>query len=492
MRRSLPLVALVLLPVLAVAQPIPCEAGMAGEFPCRNVDLLARLPLNAMPEFNESSSDIWGWTDPVTGTEYAIVLQYNHTAFVDLSDPTAPVVVGTLDAPGQAVARDGKVYADHAFLATDNGEAGVQVFDLTRLRDVAEPPTSFEADAYYTDLIGPHNFAVDEASGFGYFVGVNGAQGIQILDLSDPLNPAPAGSYSGFGSVHDLQCVTYDGPDTDHTGREICFASSPSSDVLAIIDMTDKQAPVLLSEAPYPNAAYTHQGWLTEDGRHFLLDDEFDETSFSLNTRTLVFDVEDLDDPTFAFEYTGPTPARDHNLFVHDGFAFQANYRAGLRILDLAAIDAGTLTEAAFFDTLPESDAPNGFDGAFGVYPFFESGIVVVTDMRRGLFVLQPRIRPTTGQESEVAPSDDVLLTAYPNPFGAQATIELTVPTTQPVDIAIYDLLGRRVVDVHNGPVTAGEVRRVTVDAATLPAGSYVVRATGESFEMSRAVTLVR
>ena len=170
-RFRLTLLALALLPALAAAQPIPCVDGLAGEFACRNVDLLARLPLNAMPDFNQSSSDIWGWTDPVTGTEYAIVLQYNYTAFVDLSDPTDPVVVGTLDAPGQSVARDAKVYADHAFLSTDNGEAGVQVFDLTRLRDVADPPATFEADAYYTGLIGPHNFAVDEASGFGYFVG---------------------------------------------------------------------------------------------------------------------------------------------------------------------------------------------------------------------------------------------------------------------------------------------------------------------------------
>ncbi len=465
---------------------------MAGEFACRNVDLLARLPLNAMPDFNQSSSDIWGWTDPVTGTEYAIVLQYNYTAFVDLSDPTDPVVVGTLDAPGQAVARDAKVYADHAFLSTDNGEAGVQVFDLTRLRDVADPPATFEADAYYTGLIGPHNFAVDEASGFGYFVGVNGTQGIRILDLHDPLNPVSAGSYEGFTSVHDLQCVTYDGPDADYAGREICFASAPSSDVLAIVDVTDKQAPVLIAEAPYPNAAYAHQGWLTDDGRYFLLDDEGDETTFSINTRTLVFDVADLDEPAFAFAHTGSTPARDHNLFVRDGFAFQANYRAGLRILDLAEIESGTLTETAFFDTLPESDAPDGFDGAFGVYPFFESGIVVVTDMRRGLFVLQPRLSTATGNGPDATPRDGVSLTAYPNPFGTYATVALDVPTTQSVEVAVYDVLGRRVAEVFDGVLAPGEERTLTLDGTELPVGSYVIRATGETFEASQSVTLVR
>lgn len=66
---------LLFLAPLAVAQPVPCENGMAGEYACANVDLLARLPLNAMPDFNRSSSDVWGWTDPETGVEYAIINQ---------------------------------------------------------------------------------------------------------------------------------------------------------------------------------------------------------------------------------------------------------------------------------------------------------------------------------------------------------------------------------------------------------------------------------
>ncbi|MEP0548408.1 MAG: choice-of-anchor B family protein [Rhodothermales bacterium] len=489
------LLALILLPVLASAQPVPCVGGFAGEFACRDVDLLARLPLNATPEFSQSSSDIWGWTDPVTGTEYAIINQYNYTAFVDLSDPTEPVVVGTLDAPSQAVARDAKVYADHVFLSTDSGLAPVQVFDLTRLRDVTDPPETFTADVLYTDGTDPHNIAINEDSGFAYFVltgsGICDA-GFHFVDVRDPLSPTFAGCFTyPTAEFHDAQCVNYDGPDADYSGREMCFGPAGSGGVLTIVDVTDKADPVLVSETPYPNAAYTHQGWLTEDGRYFLLNDEFDEGSFGINTRTVVFDVSDLDEPAFFFEYVAPTTSTDHNLFVHDGYVYQANYTAGLRILDLAEIDGGALTEAAFFDTLPENDE-TGFDGAFGVYPFFESGIVVVSDMRRGLFVLQPRLGTATGIGSGTTPGDGASLAVYPNPLGPRATVELTVPTAQSVAVAVFDVLGRRVVEVYEGSVSAGTAHRLAFDAAVLPVGSYVVRVTGETFEASQSVTLMR
>ena len=240
--RTAALLAAVLAP-LAAAQPVPCENGSAGEYTCENVDLLARLPLNATPEFSQSSSDLWGWTDPETGIEYAIINQYDHTAFVDLSDPAAPFVVGTLAAPSEAVARDAKTYADHAFIGTDNGGAPLQVFDLARLRDVDNPPATFTADAEYTTATGPHNFALDPASGFAYLVAIDSevcAGSMHIVDVRTPTAPTYAGCFGAPNDIfHDAQCVTYDGPDADYQGRELCFGSAPGSGTLTIVDVTD-------------------------------------------------------------------------------------------------------------------------------------------------------------------------------------------------------------------------------------------------------------
>src|SRR5690606_37714841 len=97
----------------------------------------------------------------------------------------------------------------------------------------------------------------------------------------------------------------------------------------------DKSNPVELSQAIYPNTAYTHQGWLTEDHRYFIANDEIDEGTFGFNTRTLIFDVTDLDEPEHIGEYYHPVASTDHNSYVKGRYAFQANYKSGLRIVDL-------------------------------------------------------------------------------------------------------------------------------------------------------------
>lgn len=479
----------------ASSQDVRCIDGQAGAYPCSNVDLLARLPLNAAPDFRTSSSDVWGWTDPDTGVEYAIVNQFDHTAFVDLSVPTEPVLVGTLPAPAESVARDAKVYADHVFLSTDAGLAPVQVFDLRRLRTVAAPPVEFSADAIYTDGTDPHNMAINEATGFAYFVFTGSGvcdSGFHFVDVRTPTDPTFAGCFDYPGEeFHDAQCVTYDGPDTDHQGSEMCFGATTSDGTLMIVDVTDKAAPVVVAEAPYPDPRYAHQGWLTENRRYFLVNDEIDENVFGFNTRTLVFDVSDLDSPELAFTYTAETTSTDHNLFVHGDYAYQANYTSGLRILSLEEIDDGVLTEIAFFDTHPEDDA-TGFDGAFGVYPFFESGIVVVSDMARGLFVLRPRLDGSSVVESPPPFQDGLALSASPNPSGGSMRLLLAVEQEQRVSLRVYDALGRLAAGVFEGTIASGRPHRFTFEASGLAAGVYIVRAAGETSAVTQVVTVLR
>ena len=66
----------------------------ADGYPCENVDLLSRLTRSDL--FSPRNNDIWGWTDPTTGNEYALVGKENGVSFVDVSTPTAPVILGTL------------------------------------------------------------------------------------------------------------------------------------------------------------------------------------------------------------------------------------------------------------------------------------------------------------------------------------------------------------------------------------------------------------
>ncbi len=383
-------------PVAKGTSSAVCSSGVANGYACSRVDLVARLPLADIG--GGGGTDSWGWSDPETGKDYALLARTNGTSFVDISDPANPVYLGNLPSTaGQSSWRDLKTYNNHVFIVADAiSNHGLQVFDLTRLRDV-ESPQTFTADTIFGGFGPAHNVAINEDTGFAYVVGdpASCQGGLLMIDISLPTTPRTVGCFADDGYTHDVQCVVYQGPDVEHQGREVCFASN--EDTLTIVDVTDKGSPRQLSRTNYPDVGYSHQGWLTDDHAHFLLGDELDELRSNMNTRTLFFNLSDLDAPAYSGAHIAGTPTVDHNLYVRDGYVYQANYAAGLRILKIDDAAAAEMTEVAFFDTHPEEDSRN-FDGAWNVYPFFDNGIILVSDRSDGLFVLQSSLGPAPGR----------------------------------------------------------------------------------------------
>ncbi len=383
--------------------------GQAAAFGCSNVDLQAFLPISAIGgSRGVRLNDIWGWTDTTTGREYALVGRINGTSFVDVTTPTRPVYLGDLPMTPGARAnawRDIKVYRDHAFIVADGaGQHGMQVFDLTQLRG-ARPgrPQTFQPVTTYPRIASAHNIVINEESGYAYAVGSSSGGetcggGLHMIDIRTPTQPTFAGCFSDTstgrqrtGYSHDAQCVTYRGPDEQYRGREICLGSNETA--LSIADVTDKARPVAISSATYPNVSYTHQGWLTDDHRHFYMDDEGDESSGRVaGTRTLIWDVSDLDEPVLVGEYIAQVKAIDHNLYVRGNLVFESNYGSGLRVLDIT--DRARPREVGFLDTEPFGEDVPEFVGTWSNYPFFRSGNVIVSSIGEGLFVVRPRVAP--------------------------------------------------------------------------------------------------
>ncbi|WP_400075507.1 choice-of-anchor B family protein [Winogradskyella sp. R77965] len=369
-----------------IESPFPCVNGFSGNLPCNGIDLMSHIPVEELGGTGAEGNDSWGWTDPETGKEYALVCTTTSSAFVDLSDPVNPIFLGRLPtATVNSLWRDIKVYNNHAFVVSEAPGHGMQVFDLTRLRNVANPPETFTADAIYNGFGRAHNIVINEDSGFAYAVGSDTfGGGPHFVNIQDPTNPVAAGGYADDAYSHDAQVVTYSGPDTDHNGKEILIGSNENE--VVIVDVTDKNAPAQISTIDYSNIGYTHQGWFTENMEYFLLGDEVDEINFGVNSRTLVFDFTDLDNPLFHMEYLGPTAAIDHNGYVVGNTFYIANYSAGMRIVDISNIASGVMVETGFIDTYIPNDN-TAFNGAWNIYPFFESGNILISDIEGGMFI---------------------------------------------------------------------------------------------------------
>jgi choice-of-anchor B domain-containing protein len=436
-----------------------CTNGFAGIYPCNKVDLMSQLSFSQIGGNNSTEgSSCWGWTDPLNGKEYAIMGCTTHTAFVDITVPSAPIYLGKLNSHNDvsSIWREMKVYNNYAYIVSEANGHGMQIFDLTRLRNVTSPQI-FIADARYSGFGNCHTITINEATGFAYCNGTSFFQGgANVLNIQNPLNPVFVLGYPDEDYTHDSQAVIYNGPDPDYQGKEIFIGANETK--VVIVDVTDKANPILISNFLYSNTGYTHQGWFTPDQKYWILGDEIDELDFGFNSRSIIIDMTDLDNPVLKGEYFGPTAAIDHNGYCKGNDFYLANYTAGLRIMNTTSITAtNTMNEIGFFDTYPENNNAQ-FKGAWSTYPYFPSGSIIISDINRGLFVLR---KNASLSNEEFLNSN---YTIYPNPAKTFFSIDSNIVIES---ITIYDSLGKTIKKLQSAQ---------NYDVSDLEKGLYFVR----------------
>jgi len=395
----------------------PCDAAarMAGPFPCDGIDLLAHVPLGAFSGRPQAGNDIWGFVDLRDDREYALMGLLNGTAVIEVTDPFNPREVGTI--PGhEAPWRDIKVYQvrnesgdwqAYAYVTADKTPEpqGLQIIDLSGL------PDSISLAATYGDISRAHNIYisnVDYSTGatlpgmeaFAFVLGADKNLGAALaLSLRNPVAPVEVMTpVPGTQYAHDAVSTVIDdsravacrsggaAPSGGHRPCEVLADFNEST--LDLWDVTDKSAPLLLSSTTYPDSAYTHSGWWSQDTRFLFVQDELDEKQNGLNTTLRTFEIGDLTNPVLTGVWEGPATNTDHNGFAVGDRYYMSAYRRGLMVLDIA--NPSVPTEVAFFDTFPSpADNTPDFNGAWGVYPFLPSGTLLVSSIEDGLFVLR-------------------------------------------------------------------------------------------------------
>jgi hypothetical protein len=95
--------------------------------------------------------------------------------------------------------------------------------------------------------------------------------------------------------------------------------------------------------------------------------------------------------------------------------------------------------------------------------------------------------------ESEVRLGEDHAVKApYPNPVHRQATLEVTVREKQPIQVQMYDVLGRRVRTLYAKEMEGQQTRQIQIRTEDLSSGVYFVRVKGKGFAETRRMTVVR
>lgn len=398
-----------------------CTDGKAANFSCKNIDLVSHVALSDFGFKPSAGNDIWGHVDLNTNKEYAIMGIVNGVAVFDLSNPESPKEVGAISGLNSSW-RDIKVYQyfdktmgvwqAYAYATIDNKSDFVTIIDLNQLPNSVSLVTKDTAVAqahnvYISNVDYTFNIPLKGAKPTLQLVGASGntvaTKSFISYSLDNPkkLTPLALGNNQSNGYTHDGTSLRIG----DQARIDECQNKTITCEIFIdfnekeffIWDATTPGQETKLSQVNYndvlPEHMYVHSGWWSEDKRYVFVHDEFDEYRGGLNTTLRIFDLQSLKNPTLAGVWTGPTRAIDHNGFVRGNRYYMSNYRRGLTILDITT--PASPKEVGFFDTFSASDS-DGFDGAWGVYPFLPSGLILVSDINGGLFVLRDKTNTTT------------------------------------------------------------------------------------------------
>jgi len=311
-------------------------------------------------------SNLWGYADE-SGREYALLGTSVGLSIIDVTDPFNPDLLFNVNGVTSDW-REVRTWQNYAYVTTEGNNGGLTIIDLSELPDTIYTRVYRGDGLINNQLSTSHTIHIADA--YAYVHGSNiGNEGTLFLNLEDPWNPVYEGRYDAF-YMHDGFIL-----------NDTMWASHILDGFLRVVDVSDKSNPVVLAQQVTPNS-FTHNAWLTSDSRTVLTTDEVS------NSYLTAYDVSDLSNIVELDRYqTAPGfGSIVHNTHILNDYAVTSWYTEGVVIVD--AHRPENLVEVAKNDFTPfEGD---GFNGCWGVYPYFPSGNIIASDIQGGLFVLIP------------------------------------------------------------------------------------------------------
>ncbi len=349
------------------------DAQLTPDF---NVEFQSQIQ-EAFPDSTEDRyrcfNDIWGYTAP-DGSEYAILGACWATLIYDITDPQSPNLVA--DIPGTtSIWRDMKTYEEYAYVVADEGSDGILIIDMRNLPNSVEhkfinPTVSINNTSGRINTC--HNLYIHD--GIMMLAGcqpINNG-GILLFDLTaDPLNPRLMGGGPDT-YAHDVAAA-----------GDKMYTSDVFDGVFSIVDINSLTNPTFLNSQT-TGRNFTHNAWPSADGNLLFTTDERSNAFVEAYDISNPLNIEFLD----AYQ---PLLSTDRNIIPHnvhwrDSFLIISYYTEGIKIVD--AHRPSNLIEVGAYDTY--TFRYDGFNGCWGAFPFFESGLILGSDRSTGLWIFKP------------------------------------------------------------------------------------------------------
>jgi choice-of-anchor B domain-containing protein len=349
---------------VTVASPSPAAAALNMAL-LAHLDLptLAQAPVVAGPVTGTqgaalSAAGNWGYTT-ASGRRFALTGISTGTSIVEVTDAAHPRNVALVAGPDSQW-REIRTYGEYVYTTTEAPWG----LDIISMKDPDHPR---KVQTWSKTFRTAHSLWIDVDRGLLFVNGSNGrAGGMRVLDIgSNPEDPSEVGAFTDF-YIHD-----------SYTRGNVLFASAINDGVEALLDVSD---PRRIREVTrfLTGGRFTHNSWLTRDGRYLFTTDE--RTGMPVEG----WDITTPTAPRKVTQFIANPAAIAHNVLIDGDRLLVSHYTEGVYLLDIRNAEQPRVIGS--YDTYP--GASGGFNGTWGAYIFPASNLVVASDISGGLFVL--------------------------------------------------------------------------------------------------------
>ena len=388
--------------------------------------------------YDNAYNECWGVT--INNHEIAVIGSTKGTHFFDITNPNniseVAFVEGAYTGPG-VIHRDYHDFEGYLYAVCDEGSSStLQIIDISNL------PISVNVVYDSNNLFSKaHNIFIDTATAKLYSCASTN-YAMDIYDLTNPTNPILIYSYDDVGHVHDA-----------YVKNDTAYLNC-GYDGFKIIDFNNSDIATnnnhieLASLTSYPDAGYNHSGWLNDDGTVYVMMDE------NHGYDVKILDVSDFSNISVISTFNSNVNSQSmaHNGIIKNNMLFIAYYHDGLRVFDIS--NPFNPIQTWMYDTYsPNSHA--SYKGAWGVYPYFQSENIVVSDMQSGLYILKL-------DNNTFVSENNLKKMVYPNPVNEYFSIQSEINNFELFDITQTKVMQKKI----NG-------YQVTIDRKNIKSGVY-------------------